>query len=85
MIVKEFLKQVVRIWYESLDDKELVFNIFQVFVNIISKTFLHQLSTDDLQKIIEYRLSNDIEKEIALTNQAVKSLVVELSMNVFEK
>lgn len=85
MIVKEFLKQVVRIWYESLDDKELTFNIFQVFINIISKTFLHQLSTDDLQKLIEYRLNNDIEKEISLTNQAVKSLVTELSMNVFEK
>lgn len=85
MIIKEFLKQVVRIWYESLDDKELTFNIFQVFVNIISKTFLHQLSIDDLQKLIEYRLNNDIEKEISLTNQAVKSLVTELSMNVFEK
>lgn len=85
MIVKEFLKQVVRIWYESLDDKELTFNIFQVFINIISKTFLHQLNTDDLQKLIEYRLNNDIEKEISLTNQAVKSLVTELSMNVFEK
>lgn len=85
MIIKEFLKQVVRIWYESLDDKELTFNIFQVFVSIISKTFLHQLSIDDLQKLIEYRLNNDIEKEISLTNQAVKSLVTELSMNVFEK
>lgn len=85
MIIKEFLKQVVRIWYESLDDKELTFNVFQVFVNIVSKTFLHQLSIDDLQKLIEYRLNNDIEKEISLTNQAVKSLVTELSMNVFEK
>lgn len=85
MIIKEFLKQVVRLWYESLDDKELTFNVFQVFINIISKTFLHQLSTDDLQKLIEYRLNNDVEKEISLTNQAVKSLVTELSMNVFEK
>lgn len=85
MIIKEFLKQVVRIWYESLDNKELTFNVFQVFVNIVSKTFLHQLSIDDLQKLIEYRLNNDIEKEISLTNQAVKSLVTELSMNVFEK
>lgn len=85
MIIKEFLKQVVRIWYESLDDKELTFNVFQVFVNIVSKTFLHQLSVDDLQKLIDYRLNNDIEKEISLTNQAVKSLVTELSMNVFEK
>lgn len=84
-MIKEFLKQVVRIWYESLDDKELTFNVFQMFIIIISKTFLHQLSTDDLQKIIEYRLNNDVKKEIALTNQAVKSLVTELSMNVFEK
>lgn len=84
-MVKEFLKQIVRIWYESLDDKELTFNVFQMFVNIVSKNFLHQFSTDDLQKIIEYRLNNDIEKEISLTNQAVKSLVTELSMNVFEK
>ena len=85
MIIKEFLKQVVRIWYESLDDKELTFNVFQMFINIISKTFLHQLSIDDLQKLIEYRLNNDVEKEITLTNQAVKSLVTELSLNVFEK
>lgn len=85
MVIKEFLKQVVRIWYESLEDKELTFNVFQVFINIVSKTFLHQLSSDDLQKIIEYRLNNDIEKEISLTNQAVKSLITELSMNVFEK
>lgn len=82
---KEFLKQAVRIWYESLNDKELVFNIFQVFINIISKIFLHQLSTDDLQKLIEYRLSNDIEKEQNLTTKAIKNLVVELSRNVFEK
>lgn len=85
MIIKEFLKQVVRIWYESLEDKELTFNVFQMFINITSKTFLHQLSVDDLQKLIEYRLNNDVEKEIALTNQAVKSLVTELSLNVFEK
>lgn len=85
MIIKEFLKQVVRIWYESLNDKELTFKVFQVFVSIVSKTFLHQLSVDDLQKLIEYRLNNDIKKEISLTNQAVKSLVTELSMNVFEK
>lgn len=84
-MVKEFLKQVVRIWYESLDDKELTFHTFQMFINIISKNFLHQLSTDDLQKIIEYRLNNDVEKEMSLTNQAVKSLVTELSINVFEK
>lgn len=84
-MIKEFLKQVVRIWYESLDDKELTFNVFQMFVNIVSKTFLHQLSVDDLQKLIEYRLNNDVEKEISLTNQAIKSLVIELSMNVFEK
>lgn len=84
-MVKEFLKQVVRIWYESLDDKELTFNVFQMFINIISKNFLHQLSIDDLQKLIEYRLNNDIENEMSLTNQAIKSLVTELSMNVFEK
>lgn len=84
-MIKEFLKQVVRIWYESLDDKELTFNVFQMFVNIVSKTFLHQLSVDDLQKLIEYRLNNDVEKEISLTNQAIKNLVIELSMNVFEK
>lgn len=84
-MVKEFLKQVVRIWYESLDDKELTFNVFQMFINIISKNFLHQLNIDDLRKLIEYRLNNDVEKEISLTNQAVKSLVTELSMNVFEK
>lgn len=84
-MVKEFLKQVVRIWYESLDDKELTFNVFQMFINIISKNFLHQLSIDDLQKLIEYRLKNDIENEMSLTNQAIKSLVTELSMNVFEK
>lgn len=82
---KEFLKQATRLWYESLDDKELTFKVFQVFINIVSKTFLHQLSIDDLQKLIEYRLNNDIEKEISLTNQVVKSLVTELSMNVFEK
>lgn len=84
-MVKEFLKQVVRIWYESLDDKELTFNVFQMFINIISKNLLHQLNIDDLRKLIEYRLNNDVENEMSLTNQAIKSLVTELSMNVFEK
>lgn len=61
------------------------YGIFRDLIKIISRAFINSLSTNDLQKIIAYRLTNDIEKEKFLVNKAIKNLQDKLSITDFEK
>lgn len=61
------------------------YGIFRDLIKIISRAFINSLSTTDLQKIIAYRFTNDVEKEKALVNKAIKNLQDKISLSDFEK
>lgn len=61
------------------------YGIFRDLIKIISRAFINSLSTTDLQKIIVYRFTNDVEKEKALVNKAIKNLQNKISLGDFEK
>lgn len=70
---KEYLRRLVWIWYNKSTEK-LFKDIFFPLMRLIILNFMYFLSTDTLQKILEYRLKDNEKKERKLLEQTISKM-----------